>query len=94
MILARRSTKRNLSNIDRRLQKAKRLIEQNRVFLEFESEDVFAFRVLGDTEEHRVLYRGGKWMCDCEFNSIYPMHPCSHILACQMYLENEIRGGE
>lgn len=93
MKTAGRTSKRNFSNIDRRLKKAKRLLDEERVILTLKSPDIVAFKVIGDTDTHTVLYRDGKWMCDCEFNSLYPMYPCSHILACQMYLEKMERGG-
>ncbi|NPA76335.1 MAG: hypothetical protein GXN93_01095 [Candidatus Diapherotrites archaeon] len=83
----RRSSRKNLSNLERRLGKAKRLLEEGRVELRFNNEDIAVFRVHGDTDEHSVILRAGIWMCDCEFNSIYPQYPCSHILACQMLLE-------
>ena len=81
--------KRNLSNMERRIKKAKRLLEEGRVSLKFKSKDIVVFKVVGDTDQHTVMYRDGKWMCDCEFNSLYPQYPCSHILACQMWLERE-----
>jgi len=87
--MKKNTKKRNLSNMERRVKKAKRLLEDDRVFLRFRSEDIIIFKVVGDTDLHTVMYRDRKWMCDCEFNSIYPQYPCSHILACQMWLERE-----
>lgn len=89
---AKRSSKRDLSKMGRRLEKASRLLGQGKVSVLYKDGEFVVFRVVGDTDVHEVVYREGVWMCDCEFNSIYPTHPCSHILACQMYLNGA--GGE
>ncbi len=40
-------------------------------------------------EDREVIYRRGKWTCDCEWFSVKGT-PCSHILAARIKL-NELR---
>jgi hypothetical protein len=45
-------------------------------------------------EEREVIYKNGKWGCDCEWFSVKGT-PCSHILAARMKLnalESATRG--
>lgn len=77
----------NLNNFERRLSKARRLYNEDRVVLVYFARGFYKFKVKGDTDNHDVIYRDGKWMCDCEWNTIHPDNPCSHILASKMLLE-------
>lgn len=74
-------------HIDRRMLKAKQLLNEGRVKLRYSAPGFFLFVVNGETDDHEVMYREGKWFCDCEWNSIHPESPCSHILAAWLWLK-------
>ena len=81
--------RKNLEDLTRRMKKAERLLKEGGVIPVYHStsDDFYEFRVIGDHEVHTVIKRGKLWACDCKFNSLYPDKPCSHILACMLYLD-------
>jgi len=65
--------------------KAKMLVEQKRVRKELDSDKRVHYIVLGDTEQHSVIFDKKKktWECDCPWSTLKRME-CSHILAAKM----------
>ena len=65
--------------------KAFKLLRENRVRKDFETELRIHFSVKGETEEHDVIYDKIKkqWSCDCKYFSLHQKE-CSHILACKL----------
>jgi hypothetical protein len=67
--------------------KVRRLVRENRVKIDFETEARIHFTVKG-SEEHYVIYDKIKneFSCDCKWFALKKQE-CSHILACKLYLE-------
>lgn len=65
--------------------KAQLLLKEGRVKKELETDKRIHFKVLGETEEHSVIYdkEKGDWNCDCKFFSL-KQKECSHILAAKL----------
>ena len=82
--------KRWQDHFDKRWQKAKQLLGEGRVVLRYSAPSFFLFHVKGETDDHEVIYNKGKWMCDCEWNSLHPDNPCSHILASWLWLKRNV----
>ena len=61
------------------------LFRNGKVKKEIDTEKRTYFKVVGDTEEHSVIYDKDRkeWVCDCRF---YTMQAkiCSHIVAAEM----------
>ena len=68
--------------------KAFKLLRENRVKKELETELRIHFFVKGETEDHDVIFDKVKksWSCDCRYFSLHQKE-CSHILACKLFLE-------
>jgi len=68
--------------------KARILLREGKVKKDMETAKRIHFRVLGRSGEHSVIYdkEKRKWLCDCTYMSLHGEY-CSHVLACQMYLE-------
>lgn len=66
--------------------KAKRLVKENRVRLDFETGKRIYFTVYS-REVHSVIYEKSekKYICDCKYFSVKGKE-CSHILACKIYM--------
>jgi len=64
--------------------KADRLIEENKVKKEVETDKRAHFLVEGTTEKHSVIFdkAKNKWNCDCSYNTLKGKI-CSHIIASQ-----------
>ncbi len=71
------------------LEKGKKLVEEKRVMKDVDSEKRIHFKVLGDTEEHIVIYDKNKntYECDCSFNTL-KYKECSHIVGCKIVAES------
>jgi len=67
--------------------KAQSLFEEGKVKVEFETDKRIHFKVLGETEEHLVIYDKEKdgWSCDCQFFALR-QKTCSHIFAAKIKL--------
>jgi hypothetical protein len=67
------------------IKKAKLLVEQKRVKKELDSDKRIHYKVLGDTEQHSVIFDKTKktWECDCPYSTLKRME-CSHIVAAKM----------
>ena len=67
--------------------KARRLVREGKVKIDFENEARIHFSVIGN-ETHYVIYDKIKdsYTCDCKWFSLKGKE-CSHILAAKMYLE-------
>ena len=65
--------------------KAEMLLNKGNVSKELETGRRIHFRVIGETEEHSVIYDKDKdrWSCDCQYFAL-KQNPCSHIVACQI----------
>lgn len=65
--------------------KARKMLEEGRVVREVETDKRTHFRVLGETEEHSVIFdkRKGEWTCDCRYSAL-TNRECSHIMAAKM----------
>ena len=70
-------------------EKAFKLLRENRVKKELETELRIHFLVKGETEDHDVIFDKVKksWNCDCTFFSLH-RKMCSHILASKLLLES------
>lgn len=66
--------------------KARRLVKENRVRLDFETSKRIYFTVYS-REVHSVIYEKNekKFFCDCKYFSVKGRE-CSHILACKIYM--------
>lgn len=78
-------------HVDKRMAKARRLLESGKVKLRYSAPGFLLFSVEGNSDTHEVIYRDGKWFCDCEWNSIHPDNPCSHILAAWLWLKRYVK---
>ena len=69
-------------------EKAFKLLRENRVKKEFETELRIHFSVKGETDLHSVIFDKTKndWNCDCSYFALKEKE-CSHILACKLFLE-------
>jgi len=69
-------------------EKAFKLLRENRVKKELETELRIHFFVKGETEDHDVIFDKVKksWSCDCKYFSLHQKE-CSHILSCKLFLE-------
>ncbi len=65
--------------------KARKLLDENKVRKEMETDKRIHFSVVGDTEKHSVILdiSKNKWTCDCRFSAL-TNRECSHITACKM----------
>lgn len=65
--------------------KARMLLEGDRIRKEMETDKRIHFTVRGETEDHSVIFDivKGKWTCDCRFSAL-TNRECSHITACKM----------
>jgi hypothetical protein len=68
--------------------KAERLIKENKVRKEVETDKRAHFVVQGTEESHSVIFDKAKneWSCDCSYNTL-KRKLCSHILASMKILE-------
>ena len=68
--------------------KARILLREGRVKKDVETAKRIHFRVIGDTEEHFVVYdkEKKKWFCDCKYMSLKG-EECSHVIACKLFLK-------
>ena len=67
------------------IKKAKELVESNRVTRDAEGYKRIHFKVIGDSEEHIVIYNKEKktYECDCSWNTL-KNRTCSHIVGSMM----------
>lgn len=72
-----------VSDLQPRLIKAKKLIDENAVRIPVKTEERIEAYVKGEGAEHRVLISDGEAKCTCPWYSKHPGErgPCSHILA-------------
>jgi uncharacterized Zn finger protein len=65
--------------------KGKRIFEEGKVVKEVDTDRRMHFRVVGDTEEHHVIFDKSKkeWGCDCAY-SVLKRRECSHIVAAKL----------
>lgn len=68
--------------------KAEKLIEENKVKKEVETDKRVHFIVEGTEENHSVIFDKAKkeWNCDCNYNTL-KRKTCSHIVASQKIFE-------
>ncbi|HLC59028.1 MAG TPA: hypothetical protein VJH34_00715 [archaeon] len=67
------------------IKKAKELVESNRVTRDAEGYKRIHFKVIGDSEEHIVIYNKEKKTYECECSWATLKHRiCSHALASMM----------
>ncbi len=73
--------------IDWKKIKARRILREGKIKIDFETETKIYFKVFSK-EEHSVIYDKIKksFNCDCKWFSL-KARECSHILAAKMYLE-------
>jgi hypothetical protein len=71
-------------------EKAFRLLRENKVKKDIETDKRIHFTVQGETEEHSVIYDKVKkeWNCDCIYLTLKEKM-CSHILAAKLFLEQK-----
>lgn len=71
------------------VEKAARLFLRKKVCLEKAAGSSIYFKV-DSREEHEIIYRrrSGKWLCDCQYFSLYPKKFCSHILSVHILLDS------
>jgi len=64
--------------------KARRIIDEEKIKLEFQSDDRYQFEVEGDTESYTVGIDidTGETFCPCDFNG----ENCSHQIAAHLFL--------
>lgn len=64
--------------------KARKLIDENKVRKDMETDKRVYFTVRGDTDDHSVIFDVAKnnWTCDCRFSAL-TNRECSHIMACK-----------
>lgn len=67
-------------------QKSKNFVENGKVLKEIETSQRIHFTVFSK-DLHSVIFdkKEKNWRCDCQFFSL-KQRPCSHILACKLYL--------
>ncbi|MEM5836489.1 MAG: hypothetical protein QW451_01080 [Candidatus Aenigmatarchaeota archaeon] len=72
------------------IKKARKLLRENRVKKEIESEKRIHFKVKGETEDHFVIFDKlkGKFSCDCPYFTLKEKE-CSHIKAAKILLKNQ-----
>lgn len=65
-----------------------RLFESGKVKKEIETNKRIYFKVLGETEEHSVIFNKQKneFVCDCRY-FIFKEKECSHIYACKLAMK-------
>ena len=68
--------------------KAERLVQENKVRMEIDTDKRAHFIVQGTEENHSVIFDKVKkeWNCDCSYNTLKGK-TCSHILASRIILE-------
>lgn len=66
--------------------KAKKLVKENRIRLDFQTSKRIYFTVYS-REVHSVIYEkdNRKFVCDCKYFSV-KSRECSHIIACKIYM--------
>lgn len=66
-------------------EKGRKLFLEGKVHREVETDKRTHYRVIGDTEEHSVVFDKEKqeWGCDCRYSSL-TNRECSHIIAAKM----------
>lgn len=66
-------------------EKARKLVSEGRIEKEIATDKRIHFKVLGETEEHSVVFNRQKntWSCDCRYSSLQKKE-CSHIIAAKM----------
>ncbi len=71
------------------LEKGKKLVEEKRVIRDVENEKRTHFKVLGDSEEHIVIYNKleNMYECDCSWNTLKHKE-CSHVVSCKILNED------
>ena len=69
-------------------EKAFKLLRENRVKKELETNLRIHFAVEGETEVHDVIFDKVRkiWSCDCRYFALHQKE-CSHILACKLFIE-------
>ncbi|MDI6806394.1 MAG: SWIM zinc finger domain-containing protein [Candidatus Aenigmarchaeota archaeon] len=67
-------------------QKSKNFVKNGKILKEIETPQRIHFTVLSK-DLHSVIFdkKEKSWSCDCQFFSL-KQKPCSHILACKLYL--------
>lgn len=68
--------------------KANQLLKEGRVKIEFETDKRIHFRVIGNTEEHSVIYDKeiDGYSCDCKFFTL-KQKDCSHIVSAKLLMK-------
>lgn len=75
-----------MENVSEKIfEKGKKLVEEKRIIKDVENEKRIHFKVLGDTEEHIVIYNKltGEYECECSWNTLKHKE-CSHVVACKI----------
>lgn len=83
-----------IEKLQPRLKNARKLIEEKKVRIEKQQQNVIEAFVAGRNVEHRVQILAGEAKCTCPW---YAKHqgqrgPCKHVLAAQLYLEDDGQG--
>ena len=66
-------------------EKAEKLVKEGKVLKEMNTDKRTHYKVIGDTEEHSVIFDKSKnnWSCDCKYSALQDRE-CSHIIACKI----------
>lgn len=77
------------------LEKAKRLVEENKIKVEEITDKSIYFKVEGDTDTYSVIFnkKNNTWRCDCMFSSLKKIE-CSHRLACKLLADKIAYDGD
>lgn len=65
--------------------KARKIFDEGKVRKEIETGNRIHFKVIGETDEHSVIFdkRKNSWTCDCRYSALQNKE-CSHIAAAKM----------
>jgi len=76
------------------LEKAKRLVEEDKIKVEKVTSEAIIFKVQGDSGLHTVIFDRltEKWNCDCDWFQLRKVEG-SHILACKLWADKLVRDG-
>lgn len=77
------------------LNKAKRLVEENKIKVDKITDKAVYFKVEGDTDTYSVIFnkKENTWSCDCMFSTLKQLE-CSHRLACKLLADKVAYDGD
>jgi len=77
------------------LNKAKKLVEENKIEVVEITDKRVHFKVKGDTDTYSVIFdkKENTWSCDCRYSSIKGIE-CSHRLACKLLADKIAYDGD